>query len=284
MAYGDLWEEVPPCFKRSGGQGKNDKNGQLDVREAGHKQVWMEWAGAALQLWQSCVAPRPIHSRGLPAQRPPRFPEPSGSLTKWQQGQEMEPGDEEQDRFNTLYYQDAMSLGLEDIAGGKGAGFGKGKGKGKRQRERKRQGKGFGKGKKQLAIKDKEGEKKKKKRKKMKRKKMKRNNSRKLWKRQGKQGAQCPAHKVIWTWLWKRPAQSWAGRVRLELRVGQANLPKFCPSSRWLWGAKRKTTSSDLKALLEESAKLVKGAKDEAKGLKQLANKEASLAGWKQEV
>ena len=46
-------------------------------------------------------------------------------------------------------------------------------------------------------------------------------------------------------------------------------------------GGKKKSTRSDLKALLEESAKRVKGAKDEAKELKQLANKEASLAGSK---
>ena len=36
-----------------------------------------------------------------------------------------------------------------------------------------------------------------------------------------------------------------------------------------------------LKKLLEETAKLVKGAKDETKELKQLANKEASVAGSK---
>ena len=59
----------------------------------------------------------------------------SGDVTvargsKWQQGMEMQPGEEEGNQFNHLYYQDAMGLGLEDIAG-KGHGFGKGQGKGK---------------------------------------------------------------------------------------------------------------------------------------------------------
>ena len=58
----------------------------------------------------------------------------------------MQPGEEEGNQFNHLYYQDAMGLGLEDIAG-KGHGFGKGQGKGK--------GKGKLKGKKgQLALED----------------------------------------------------------------------------------------------------------------------------------
>ena len=65
----------------------------------------------------------------------------------------MEPGDEEQDRFNNLYHQEAMGLGLEDIAG-KGKGFGKGQGKGKGKGKEK----GFGKGQKQLALMDKEAE------------------------------------------------------------------------------------------------------------------------------
>ena len=59
---------------------------------------------------------------------------------------------------------------------------------------------------------------------------------------------------------------------------------KVLPQLKMALTGKKKTTRSDLKALLEESSKLVKGAKDEAKELKQLANKEASLAGWKQGV
>ena len=73
--------------------------------------------------------------------------------SKWQHGQEMEPGDGEQDRFHTLHYQNAMGLGLDDIAG-----KGKGKGKRKLQGKGKGKGKGFGKRQKQLAIKDKDAE------------------------------------------------------------------------------------------------------------------------------
>ena len=41
---------------------------------------------------------------------------------------------------------------------------------------------------------------------------------------------------------------------------------------------KRSLKADGLKKLLEDTAKLVKGAKDETKELKQLANKEASVA------
>ena len=42
---------------------------------------------------------------------------------RWQQGQEMEPGEEEGQQFDQLYQQEAMGLGLADISG---KGFGKG--------------------------------------------------------------------------------------------------------------------------------------------------------------
>ena len=171
-----------------------------------------------------------------------------------------------------------MSLGLEDIAGGKGTGFGKGKGKGKRQRERKRQGKGFGKGKKQLAIKDKEGE----------------DEEEEEEEEEGEEKEFKEALKKA------RKARGTVSSTQSDLdlalekaspklsRQGKAGaegwssqLTKVLSQLKMALRGKKKTTSSDLKALLEESAKLVKGAKDEAKGLKQLANKEASLAGSK---
>jgi hypothetical protein len=89
----------------------------------------------------------------------------------------MEPGDEEQDGLNTLYYQDAMGLGLEDIAGGKGKGFGKGQGKCKGKEKAKE--KVLEKARSNWPSRTKRVRMKKK-RKKMKRKKMKRKNPRKL--------------------------------------------------------------------------------------------------------
>ena len=60
-----------------------------------------------------------------------------------------------------------------------------------------------------------------------------------------------------------------------------SQLTKVLSQLKMALSGKKKNTSSALKAILEESAKLVKGAKDEAKELKQLAHKEASLAGSK---
>ena len=37
--------------------------------------------------------------------------------SKWQQGMELEPGETHQEHFSKLYHQEAMGLGLEDIAG-----------------------------------------------------------------------------------------------------------------------------------------------------------------------
>ena len=47
---------------------------------------------------------------------------------------EMQPGEEEGNQFNHLYYQDAMGLGLEDIAG-KGQWLWKRPRKGERERQ-----------------------------------------------------------------------------------------------------------------------------------------------------
>ena len=188
--------------------------------------------------------------------------------SRWQQGQEMEPGAEEQDRFHTLYHQDAMGLGLDDIAG---KGFGKGQGKGK--------GNSFGKGKnKQLAIKDKEAE-----------------------DDEEEEDAEATEEKELKEALKKaRKARDTVASTQSDLdlalekaspklsRQGKAGaegwssqLTKVLSQLKMALSGKKKATSSDLKALLEESAKLVKGAKEEAKELKQLANKEASLAGSK---
>eukprot|EP00435_Cladocopium_sp_Y103_P062988 s684_g24.t1 len=192
--------------------------------------------------------------------------------SRWQQGHEMEPGDEEQERFNHLYYQDAMNLGVDDIAGGKGKGFGKGQGSGKGKGKGK--GKGFGKGNAQLAIKDKEDE---------------------------EEDPEATEEKELQEALKKaKKARDTVTSTQSDLdlalekaspklsRQGKAGaegwktqLTKVLSQLKLALSGKKKNTSSDLKALLEESAKLVKGAKEEAKELKQLANKEASVAGSK---
>ena len=186
--------------------------------------------------------------------------------SKWQQGQEMEPGDEEQDRFNTLYHQDAMSLGLEDIEGGKGKGFGKGKGKDK--------GAGFGKGQKQLAIKDKDDEDEEEEEDEEKELKEALKKARKA--RDTVASTQSDLELALEK---ASPKLSRQGKAGAEGWSSQ--LTKVLSQLKMALSGKKKTTSSALKAILEESAKLVKGAKDEAKELKQLAHKEASLAGSK---
>ena len=80
-----------------------------------------------------------------------------GRGSKWQEGHEMEPGEEEAQQFDQLYNQEAMGLGPVDISGsfGKGnKGFGKGLGKNKG----KSKGGGKAKGSGQLAIKDRDAE------------------------------------------------------------------------------------------------------------------------------
>eukprot|EP00435_Cladocopium_sp_Y103_P028568 s2780_g7.t1 len=194
--------------------------------------------------------------------------------SRWQQGHELEPGNEEHERFNHLHYQDAMSLGVDDIVGGKGKGFGKGQGNGKGKGKGK--GKGFGKGKAQLAIKDKEDE-------------------------EEEEDAEATEEKELQEALKKaKKARDTVTSTQSDLdlalekaspklsRQGKAGaegwktqLTKVLSQLKMALSGKRKNTSSDLKALLEESAKLMKGAKEEAKELKQLASKETSVAGSK---
>lgn len=65
----------------------------------------------------------------------------------------------------------------------------------------------------------------------------------------------------------KAGAQGWATSLNKELVQLKAIL-----------NGKKVLKAEGLKKLLEDTAKLIKGAKDEAKELKQLANKEASVA------
>ena len=185
---------------------------------------------------------------------------------RWQQGQEMEPGEEEGQQFDQLYQQEAMGLGLADISG-KGFGKGQPKGKGKGS------GKGKGKGNKesrQLAIRDKEQED----------------------EEEEKEDTMKDALKKA------RRARDQVASVQsdLEEALGKASprlsqkgkagaqgwstsLSKVLVQLKACLNGKKQVKPPALKKLLEETAQVVKGAKEEAKELKQLANKEASVAG-----
>ena len=194
-----------------------------------------------------------------------------GRGSKWQEGHELEPGEEDGQHFDQLYYQEAMSLGPGDISGsfGKGSkGFGKGSGKGKGK------GKGFGKGKGsgQLAIKDKE---------------------------EGEESEKEEDEEVMMKEALKKARrardQVASAQNDLEEALGKASsrlsqkgkagaqgwatsLSKELVQLKAILNGKRSLKADGLKKLLEDTAKLVKGAKDETKELKQLANKEASVA------
>ena len=167
----------------------------------------------------------------------------------------MQPGEEEGNQFNHLYYQDAMGLGLEDIAG-KGHGFGKGQGKGK------------GKGKLKLALED--GDPKEK-----------------------EEPTEEEAHKEALKKARRARDQVASAQGDLEEALGKASskLSSKGKAAAQGWSAsltKRLAADqgsvgwpNDLKNMLEEAAKVVKGARDESKELKQLANKEGSVASKK---
>ena len=200
-----------------------------------------------------------------------------GSLTvgrgsKWQEGHEMEPGEEEAQEFDKLYNQEAMGLGAADISGG----FGKGsKGLGKGSGKTKGKGKGFGKGKGsgQLAIKDKEEEEEEDEKEKNEDAKMKEALKKARKARDQVASAQNDLEEALGkaspklSQKGKAGAQGWATSLGKELVELKAIL-----------NGKKVLKSESLKKLLEDTAKLVKGAKDEAKELRQLANKEASVA------
>ena len=228
------------------------------------------------ELWAHCASGRVVYRMDPHTRDVWQYKDTQawkGSLTvgrssKWQEGHEMEPGEEEGQQFDQLYYQEAMGLDpADDLSGsfGKGKGFGKGSGKGSRK------GKGSGKGNNQLAIKDKEDDEEEDEDELMKEALEKARRARDqiasvqndLEKALGKASSRLSQKG-------KAGAQGWVTSLSKELVQLKAIL-----------NGKKQIKPLALKKLLEETAKLVKGAKDETKELKQLANKEASVAGSK---
>ena len=185
----------------------------------------------------------------------------------------MEPGEEEGQQFDQLYHQEAMGLGLADISG---KGFGKGQLQGK-ESSGKGKGKGFGKGNKKselLAIKDNEGQ---------------------------EEGEEEEGEDTLKEALKKaRRARDQGASVQSDLeealqkassRLSQkgkagaqgwsTSLSKMLAQLKTVLHGKKEVKPQAVKQLLEETAKVAKGAKNETKELKQLANKEASVAGSK---
>ena len=198
-----------------------------------------------------------------------------GRGNHWHEGMEVEEPDAEAgDRFNQLFFTDAMNLGIDDIAGkGTGKSFGKGKGveKGKEK------GKGRGRGnKRQLALEDGEAD--------------------------PDVGETVPPEEPTEEDLLKEALKkARRGRVQvsstlsdLEEALGKATemlsqkgkaaaqgwihtLGSMLQDLKKVLGGKDGLTSADVKTKLEEVAKVVKGAREETRELMHMANKEGSV-------
>ena len=187
--------------------------------------------------------------------------------SSWEHGTEMNPGEEEEGAFNELYDQGWKTLGKGHMleSSWKGKGFGKGqtsgpgKGKGKKGKEE------------QLAIKDKEEE-----------------------NEESEEDSMPEALKKA------RKARDTVASVQSNLeealekassklsRQGKAGAEGWCLQLKKLQvdlksilSGKKKQTPFAIKEVLEETAKVVKGAKEETKELKGLANKTCSVASSK---
>ena len=197
---------------------------------------------------------------------------------KWEQGKEMEPNAEQNQSFSHLYDHESIGIGLEDIAGkgfGKGKSFGKGKGKGTKGKGK---GKGFGKG--QLAIMDKEEEEEESEEEKHKpteEEELKDGLKKARKARDQVASAQCDLEEAL-----GKASPKLSGKGKAAAHGWSASLSKVLQNLKTALAGKEKgLKAAKLKELLAEAAKAVKGAKDEAKELQQLANKEASVAGSK---
>ena len=198
-----------------------------------------------------------------------------GRGKRWEQGQEWEPEEEDLEKFSQLYTRDAMGLGLEDISDvglgkGKCKGLGKGKGKGK-----KGLGKGaLGKGKGPLAIEDGEvdGEELKEE-----------EPTEEEALKEALKKARKARDQVVST---QHDLEEALGKAKAKLsKQGQATaeglgqqLQRLLVVLKGHLGSKKQTTSAALGKVLQECAETIKGAKEEAKELKQLANRASSVA------
>lgn len=185
--------------------------------------------------------------------------------SKWQQGHEKEPGEEDSEWFRQLHQQEALGLGAEDIAGkgfGKGQSFGKGSGKGK---------KGKGKGKKGLlALEDgnpndeeeptEEDE-------------IKQALKKARRARDNLAKAQSDLEEAL-----GKASSKLSSKGKVAAQGWNASLSKVLVQMKALLGGKKQLSIAEMKKLLEEAARVVKGAKDEAKELRALAGRASSVA------
>ena len=200
-----------------------------------------------------------------------------GRGNHWHQGMEVDdPAEEHGERFDQLFYTDAMNLGIDDIAGkGSGKSFGKGKGKDKGKDGRK--GKSVKGKREQLALED------------------------------GATGATAaetnsqpeePTEEDLLKEALKKARrgrdQVASAQSDLEEALGKAtdmlsskgkataqgwlaSLASTLQELKKVLSGKDDLTSSEVKSMLEEAAETVKGAKEETRELMQLANKEGSV-------
>ena len=193
---------------------------------------------------------------------------------KWESGQEFDPDQKDLEKFKQLYSVEAMALSLDDVGAWEGKGLGKGKGKGKGKAL------GKGKGKKgQLAILDgaveeeseEEEEPQQSEEEALKE---------ALKKARRARDAVASAQSDLDDALGKaKSSLSRQGKATAEGLI--ANMSKLGAQFKNVLQAKKPWKSDAVKELLEESVKVIKAAKDEAKELKQLANKAGSTASIK---
>jgi hypothetical protein len=181
--------------------------------------------------------------------------------SQWEQGAEMEPDSGDLEKFSELQSSGWKNLGVEDLEdGSKGKSFGKGKGK------------GFGKGKgktEQLALEDKKDEEK-------------TEDERKDALKKARKARDSVASTL-------NDLEDALGKASSKLsRQGKAaaegwkvQLNKQLADLKGALSGKKTKKASDMKKMLEEAAKVIKGSKDEAKELKALGNKAASVASSK---
>ena len=172
----------------------------------------------------------------------------------------MEPDSGDLEKFSELQSSGWKNLGVEDLEdGSKGKSFGKGKGK------------GFGKGKgktEQLALEDKKDEEK--------------TDERKDALKKARKARDSVASTL-------NDLEDALGKASSKLsRQGKAaaegwkvQLNKQLADLKGALSGKKTKKASDMKKMLEEAAKVIKGSKDEAKELKALGNKAASVASSK---
>ena len=191
----------------------------------------------------------------------------------WEQGTEFDPEEESLEKFSQLYNQDAMHLGSHDIADtpakGQGKSLGKGKGKGFGKAQSAKGGKGKPR---QLALKDKEYEEEEES--------QDEETSTKDVLKKAKKARDLVQSTQSDLALALEKAKASLSRAGKAAAAGlDAELGKVLTQLKAILSGKSSKAPNDTKKVLEESAKIVKAAKEEAKELKMLGNKAASAAG-----